>query len=218
MKLATILAVVALLVALSAAKESAGLHIAVSQEDVAISQQDIENYGLPPKIYTYDFRECFFCNYTCAVQNSFPAQQAQRVACLNNCANQDFCKNWIKPQWKAPVAPQATLWKLVTVPTDLATKLQLVREAQIAGNTIYKPVYIPYPWMCASPVEYIEPEYKPEPVPVVLYVTPTYHVVSSIENPIRTLQLYLPPNVINTVGLAPYSEKVYVYGLVQPKQ
>lgn len=148
---------------------------------------------------------------TCSIQNSFQQLNAQLKGCLSGCAGQDFCKEYVKPLWKRPATPYASLWRLVTLPSDLAVDLSLARRVEAGSSYIYKPVYIPYPWMCAQEPEWVEPEYKPEPV-TILYVTAGYNIVSSSETPVHALRLWLPPSIIAEKALITSPQTSVVYG------
>ncbi len=220
MKVAT-LVVLVLAVSMAMAKEQTSAQVvAVSQADVTLSKQDIATYGVPPKVYTYDFRQCFYCNYTCTIQHSFTQQVEAHNNCLNTCSQQDFCKKWVKPQYKPEVFPHAMLWRPVVVPADLACQLKLATMVETGADSKkpsffrYKPTYLPYPWMCVTRVEpeFIVPEYKPDPAPVVVYITPNYQVQANAQQPLQALRLYLPPNVIAQHQLAPCNQTVVIYG------
>lgn len=196
---------------LVAAKETSLLQVQVTKADVTLSREDVSQYGVPPAVYTYSFRECFFCNYTCATQACFQKQQPQLQACLKSCSEQDFCKEWVKPLYKRPATPHAQLWKLVNVPADLACDLKLAVRKEQGSSYIYKPLYVPWPWQCATPIEYITPEYKPDPQPVI-YITPGYALATSAVAPVHALSLYLPPSIIAQHKLAPTNQTVVIYG------
>lgn len=189
---------------------------AVSQQDVTLSAETIAEFGLPPRVYNYNFRKCYFCKYSCTFQFPFAKQQADMTTCSNNCAKQDFCTEWVTPEFKAPVAPYAIAWRQAYVPLDLALRLKLATAVTTASQqVIYKPAYVPWPWACASPIEYVTPEYKPEPAQFVVpqcFVTPDYNT-AAFASPIRALKMYLTNKMIASLKLSPFTQhQVYYIG------
>jgi hypothetical protein len=186
----------------------------VSQQDVTLSAEELQEFGVPPRVYNFNFRKCYYCKYSCTFQYPFAKQQGELTSCANTCAKQDFCKEWITPQYKAPVMPYAVAWRSVAVPIDLALRLKLATAVTLPSRrVIYKPAFVPWPWACATPIEYVTPEYKPEPTRFVLpqcFVTPDYNT-KVFSSPVNALRMYLTNKVIAQYKLQPFTQHQVYY-------
>ncbi len=190
-----------------------GLSVDVTEEDVKLTPASLAEFGPVPKCFDFSFRKCYYCKYACAFQFGFSAFSKERYDCLNSCSSQEYCKTYIKPEYKPePVARFASAWRLVNVPAPLAVSLGLAKSFTIAPNqVVYKPVssLVPFPWMCATPVEYVTPEYKPEPLKIACVTTPTYTIPTT---PIRALRMYLTKKMMQRYNLIPYNGQVTIIG------
>jgi hypothetical protein len=190
---------------------SVSIGLDVTKSDVTLNPAYITEFGAPPKFYSLGFRKCYYCKYACSTQFAFAAFSKELSTCINSCTSQDYCKEYVKPEYKhAPIARFATAWRPVNIPAELAVKLNLAHSYTFNGKTYYKPLAVPYPWMCATPVSWVTPEYKPEHAKVVLVTTPAFTVSPS--SPINALRVYLTRKMMQKFNLIPYNGHYTIHG------